>query len=819
MAEWPRGDIHAIEGALSGGMLTSDEIFAVDPRTGRKLWSYKGEKIAQITVVIEDEKIFFAESAVSETQKQRSRVYRQGLIEAGIYEIGSENEAAEKDLDIRQVVCLDAQTGRMIWRKTVDFTGCCGDRMGALYSQGVLLFCGNLGNHDAWRFKAGNLAYRRIVALTGQNGEMLWSRPLNYRTRPLVVGEQIIIEPRACDLRTGRILTRAHPVTGQKVPWEFLRPGHTCAVTAASADTLFYRSHSAAFHDLTEDRGLTLFGAVRPGCLINMIPASGVLLFPEASSGCTCSFPIRTSVVMVKKEKRPRPWTVFITHGTMSPARHFAVNFGAPADMKDDEGTVWFGYPNPVTRSWHNHFPDYGIKFDLEEDLAPGMGYFTRDFRGETIEGTNRPWLFSSGCLGMQRCEVPLIDDVWREKAGLYTVRLGFCAPKNDRLGQRMFDIALQGRLRLENFDILEAAGGPERAVVKEFKGVRVENTLRIEFMPEKSRPTLAESPLINFIEMIREDPEEMAEPSRISAPIGPKDVESHLTEAEAERANGNVDKALVLFHDAMDGPSSISQKQRALAGMAAIGSPKSLRRIEPYCRDLDPIIWDYKPPERKLINDAALVFISIAEHLAETNREKAQKMLSHALDFVNLEIRPHVVASLEKRGVTVGEEAARQGFLTRFHLLGPFPGYPLDLSFIPEPEVDLDGTNEFEGDVLRWREFVSPDWMVDLTEQMDPHAYVTAYVFSEFDLSKEREIFLKLGCNNGFRLWFNGQEVGSTDYEDTRWKVDQEVFPVEARKGTNRILLRIYQHRDAWEFAIRVTDTNGRPVLRSRLD
>jgi hypothetical protein len=35
------------------------------------------------------------------------------------------------------------------------------------------------------------------------------------------------------------------------------------------------------------------------------------------------------------KMKRAQPWTVFITHGAMSPVKHFAINLGAPADMKD----------------------------------------------------------------------------------------------------------------------------------------------------------------------------------------------------------------------------------------------------------------------------------------------------------------------------------------------------------------------------------------------------------------------------------------------------------------------------------------------------
>ena len=34
----------------------------------------------------------------------------------------------------------------------------------------------------------------------------------------------------------------------------------------------------------------------RPGCWINMIPANGMLLIPEASSGCTCDLAIQTSM-------------------------------------------------------------------------------------------------------------------------------------------------------------------------------------------------------------------------------------------------------------------------------------------------------------------------------------------------------------------------------------------------------------------------------------------------------------------------------------------------------------------------------------------
>jgi len=350
----------------------------------------------------------------------------------------------------------------------VDFTGCCGDAMGSAFQDDVLLFFGCVGNHDAYRFREGQLTFRRIVALSATDSSILWSRPFNYRTRPVVVNQTIILEPRACDLHTGEIKLRTDPVTGKQNPWEFLRPGHTCAISSASANTLFYRSSCSAMYDIERDSGVVLFGGIRPGCWISMIPASGLLLAPEASSGCTCSYPLRCSYALVRKPQRERPWSVFVnqtlfdkkgavipsTYG--KPVKHLAINFGAPADKKDEHGTVWFGYPNPRTAYSKNHFTNYGVKFDLQETILEGMGYFRSSSIGRNIEGTNAPWLFTSGCTGLTSCTIPLTEK--EQKPQMYTVRLGFCAPAGDKAGQRVFDVKLQDKIVLKDFDITRSS-------------------------------------------------------------------------------------------------------------------------------------------------------------------------------------------------------------------------------------------------------------------------------------------------------------------------------------------------------------------------
>ncbi len=58
----------------------------------------------------------------------------------------------------------------------------------------------------------------------------------------------------------------------------------------------------------------------------------------------------------------------------------------------------------------------------------------------------------------------------------------------------------------LENFDIVKAAGAVEKPVIKEFNNIKVSNVLTIELVPQKGTPSMNQTPIINFIEVVRED-------------------------------------------------------------------------------------------------------------------------------------------------------------------------------------------------------------------------------------------------------------------------------------------------------------------------
>ena len=427
---------------VTSKIMTSEKVFAFDITTGKMLWEHEGKSIPNISLVIGDGRVYFLKDDLDAPERAQAKATTEANIGSGTFVTDDEKNLAEKDRDYRRVMCLDAKTGRALWDRPYDLTGSGGTKLGLAYQSGKLLAFGHYSNHDEGPFSKGQLNWRRITVIDGGGGSLLWSKPLNYRRRPTIVGDTIYIEPRRCDLATGEIQKRKHPITGESVDWEFLRPGHSCGIVTATPNNIFFRSYSGAIVNTEQDSGLQLFGGVRPGCWNSMIPANGLLSMQEASAGCTCSYSLRTTVVLKNKpQKGHAEWAVFISQAATKPVSHMAINFGAPGDMRDRDGTVWFGYPRPSTTVGQGSFRNYGIKFNLAE--AGNIEVTQRDWRDVKLAGTDKPWLFTSALKGATRFTVPLLSKGEKEK---YTVRLGFTPVLSDKIGSRVFDVKLQGK-------------------------------------------------------------------------------------------------------------------------------------------------------------------------------------------------------------------------------------------------------------------------------------------------------------------------------------------------------------------------------------
>lgn len=266
-------------------VITSDALYAI-PVAGKDAsanpkWTYRGGAVINPTITIADGRVYFVEStAPAATGAANGRVKLPDALRSGV-----------------RLVALDLNTGNEVWSRSVDlhviqhhlFVAC---------SNGVLTVAGSRNSGSDRR--SAHVVYD-LSAYDAATGEPRWSRSQDNETKiggdhgeqdhhPVIVGDTLCVEPYAYDLRTGT------PASDWK--WGI---GHRrgCGTIAASKNALFFRNQNPMMFDLTTQKHEPVTRVTRPGCWINMIPAGGLLLVPEASSGCTCDFAVQTSMAFL----------------------------------------------------------------------------------------------------------------------------------------------------------------------------------------------------------------------------------------------------------------------------------------------------------------------------------------------------------------------------------------------------------------------------------------------------------------------------------------------------------------------------------------
>jgi len=61
-------------------MMTGDMAFALDPDTGKTLWTHEGKRIANLTLSVGEGKVFFAEGITDDALAARALEERRELI-------------------------------------------------------------------------------------------------------------------------------------------------------------------------------------------------------------------------------------------------------------------------------------------------------------------------------------------------------------------------------------------------------------------------------------------------------------------------------------------------------------------------------------------------------------------------------------------------------------------------------------------------------------------------------------------------------------------------------------------------------------------
>ena len=169
-------------------------------------------------------------------------------------------------------------------------------------------------------------------------------------------------------------------------------------------------------------------------------------------------------------------------------------------------------------------------------------------------------------------------------------------------------------------------------------------------------------------------------------------------------------------------------------------------------------------------------------------------------------------------------EKLVLSEFITNWTLLGPLPTEQSTNELKHNPGFEIDFLSRYGGETnpkikagktvkvgdtkLKWIEYTSANPIISLDNAISIKSNVAAYAYKEFYSEDEGTFILSIGTNDGGRLWFNGVQVW--DHEEGRGCTpDSDYIPVFIKKGRNKILLKIEEKGNNWEFCARVLPFN----------
>ncbi len=190
------------------------------------------------------------------------------------------------------------------------------------------------------------------------------------------------------------------------------------------------------------------------------------------------------------------------------------------------------------------------------------------------------------------------------------------------------------------------------------------------------------------------------------------------------------------------------------------------------------------------------------------------EKLLDTAADG---DLTVEVLKRLKEFGVDPTAAGRRHGAVTIWRTTGPVPwteDAPADHVFVGEPYVDVHRATEFGGRQLNWNLRVSTDryGMVDLAPRYGRLGQAAVYAHAEIVLPKAQRMVMRLGSNDGFKVWFNGQEIGKLE-SGRGYIPDSDAFEVEGRAGANEVLIKVLNLGNLWSYGVRFTDAEKNPI------
>jgi hypothetical protein len=265
---------------------------------------------------------------------------------------------------------------------------------------------------------------------------------------------------------------------------------------------------------------------------------------------------------------------------------------------------------------------------------------------------------------------------------------------------------------------------------------------------------------------------------------------------------------------------------------------PRSRRMAYEWLAKVDPTVEErlipgmLHDPSAELRRDAVAHFLTEAGRLnaagqAEKAAETYKLALSGATDDDQVKA---IVEPLKKIGHEIDLQS-HFGFLTQWHMTGPFDNTDnvgFDQAYPPEVgDINLAAKYEGREGEVSWTPIATDHdrGIVDIAKQLAPHKGACMYAVTTFTSTGNRDIELRLGTPNAWKVWLNGQLLFGRDEYHRGMALDQYRVEGTLKPGKNTILLKICQNEQTedwaqrYQFQIRVCDPSGIAVLSADRD
>ncbi|MCZ6793862.1 MAG: DUF3857 domain-containing protein, partial [Planctomycetota bacterium] len=156
-------------------------------------------------------------------------------------------------------------------------------------------------------------------------------------------------------------------------------------------------------------------------------------------------------------------------------------------------------------------------------------------------------------------------------------------------------------------------------------------------------------------------------------------------------------------------------------------------------------------------------------------------------------------------------------GFLESWWVVGSFDnerGGSFHTAYGPEKDIDLEAVYDGKKRPIHWRRLPARPvaGRVDLDALFRPSDECLAYALTFVHSESDQPAALRLGSDEGYKVWVNGDLAGSEDLH-RRALFDQSVVGIRLLRGWNSVLLKIAEAKGSWEFRARLGRPDGRPL------